>query len=59
MTDKTGKTPVSKPPKTADEKLDQALDQSFPASDPPVQTQPIVHVGVKASEPIKPGPHRR
>jgi hypothetical protein len=25
--------------------LDEALAETFPASDPPAQTQPIVHVG--------------
>ncbi len=36
-----------KTPKTDDEKLDQALDQSFPASDPPAQTEPAVNVRSK------------
>ena len=45
MNETTGKRPESKTPKTQDEKLDQALDQSFPASDPPAQTEPTVHVG--------------
>jgi hypothetical protein len=47
MNEKAGKRPESKTPKTQDEKLDQALDQSFPASDPPARTDPIVHVGAK------------
>ena len=34
--------------KTSDQKLDEALALTFPASDPPAQTQSIVHVGVKA-----------
>ena len=41
---KTGKTQRAakkRPPQTEDEKLDEALDESFPASDPPAQTQPI------------------
>ena len=31
--------------KSSDQKLDEALAETFPASDPPAQTQPIVHVG--------------
>ena len=30
-----------------DEALDDALEQSFPASDPPAQTEPVTHVGAK------------
>ena len=45
MTDKTHRNPENKSPKTEDEKLDQALDQTFPASDPPSQTEPTVTVG--------------
>ena len=47
MTDKTRRGPGSKTPKTEDEKLDQALDQTFPASDPPAQTEPTVTVRSK------------
>ena len=32
-------------PKTEDAKLDDALDDSFPASDPPAMTEPLSHVG--------------
>jgi L-lactate dehydrogenase complex protein LldG len=46
MTEKHGRKP-DKTPKTDDEKLDQALDQSFPASDPPAQTEPTVNVRSK------------
>lgn len=28
-----------------DDKLDDALDQTFPASDPPSMTEPIKHLG--------------
>ena len=31
--------------KTEDEKLDDALDETFPASDPPSMTEPHSHVG--------------
>ena len=33
-----------KAPQTEDAKLDEALEESFPASDPPSQTDPHVHV---------------
>jgi hypothetical protein len=39
---KTGKLDTSL---TQDEKLDHALDNTFPASDPPSMTQPIKRVG--------------
>ncbi|HEY4265374.1 MAG TPA: hypothetical protein VGM72_08655 [Micropepsaceae bacterium] len=32
-------------PRTQDEKLDDALDATFPASDPPSMTEPTKHVG--------------
>lgn len=47
MTDKTHRRPENKTPKTEDEKLDQALDQTFPASDPPAQTEPTITVRSK------------
>jgi hypothetical protein len=34
-------------PLSDDEALDEALEQSFPASDPPAQTEPVIHVGAK------------
>jgi len=34
-----------KPVKTTDEKLDEALEDTFPASDPPAMTDPNVRVG--------------
>jgi hypothetical protein len=36
-------------PNPSDQQLDEALALTFPASDPPVQTQPIVHVGGKTT----------
>ena len=36
-----------KTPKTPEDKLDDALEDSFPASDPPAQTEPITHLGAK------------
>ena len=34
-------------PRSAEETLDEALEESFPASDPPARSQPVVHVGAK------------
>lgn len=51
--------PGQGPLETGDQKLDEALALTFPASDPPAQTQAIVHVGVQAPEHRKPGPHPR
>ena len=34
---------------TSDQELDEALAHTFPASDPPAQTQAIVHVGLKTT----------
>jgi hypothetical protein len=34
----------------SDEGLDEALELTFPASDPPAQTQAIVHVGIKTTK---------
>jgi hypothetical protein len=34
---------------TSDQELDEALALTFPASDPPAQTQAIVHVGLKTT----------
>jgi hypothetical protein len=43
-TDKGEKKDLSK---TEEEKLDDALDDSFPASDPPSMTDPTKRVGTK------------
>jgi hypothetical protein len=32
-----------------DQELDEALALTFPASDPPAQTQPIVHIRLKTT----------
>ena len=37
-------------PRSAEETLDEALEESFPASDPPAGSQPIVHVGAKTND---------
>jgi hypothetical protein len=41
-------------PRSAEETLDDALEQSFPASDPPAQTEPTTHVGAKRKHEKKP-----
>jgi hypothetical protein len=42
---------AEKAPKTQDQKLDDALDQTFPASDPPAMTDPNVRVGGRKGQP--------
>jgi hypothetical protein len=39
-----------KAPKTQDQKLDDALEQTFPASDPPAMTDPNVRVGSRKAQ---------
>jgi hypothetical protein len=39
------KNTLGKPAKTEDEKLDEALEHTFPASDPPAMTDPSTRVG--------------
>ena len=46
-----------KKPKTTSDKLDDALDDSFPASDPPAMTEPVTHIG-SDDEGRKPGNKR-
>ena len=41
-----------KPLISDDEKLDEALEETFPASDPPAMTEPTEHV-VEDKEPIQ------
>ena len=48
--DKTRAKDQNKSVKSEDEKLDDALDDTFPASDPPAMTEPYRHVG---STPVK------
>jgi hypothetical protein len=44
--DKKEKTAIKDTPNvTEEDKLDDALDDSFPASDPPAQTEPHRHLG--------------
>ena len=39
-----------KKPKSTNDKLDDALDDSFPASDPPAMTEPVSHIGSDKDE---------
>jgi hypothetical protein len=50
---KTTPTPAggSSRPKSKDEKLDEALKESFPASDPPAMTDPARHIGTDDNAP--------
>ena len=45
----SGEYPADPVRETSDQELDEALALTFPASDPPVQTQAIVHVGLKTT----------
>ena len=45
MADKIENTSKKDQSKTQDTKLDDALDDTFPASDPPSMTDPTKHVG--------------
>ena len=45
----SGNDPAAPLPGTSDQELDEALAHTFPASDPPAQTQAIVHVGLKTT----------
>jgi hypothetical protein len=42
-------------PRTTEETLDEALEESFPASDPPARSEPIVSVGAKKKPEKKQG----
>ena len=44
--------------KRTEQELDDALAQTFPASDPLAQTQAFVHVGLKSAVPIRAGTAR-
>jgi len=44
--------PKKKPLKTEDDRLETALEDSFPASDPPAMTAPSRHIG-KPAKPKK------
>lgn len=47
MTDKQDRTQKKDTSKSEESKLDDALEDSFPASDPPSQTEPLSKVGGK------------
>jgi len=52
MADKNEKSRKENRPRTEDAKLDDALDDSFPASDPPAMTEPLSHIGT-GGKPVK------
>jgi hypothetical protein len=56
MADKREKQPKNNVPKSEDQKLDKALEDSFPASDPPSVTDPQSHLG---SSKVKPAASNR
>jgi hypothetical protein len=51
MADKREKHPKNNVPKSEDQKLDKALEDSFPASDPPSVTDPQSHLGSSKQKP--------
>jgi hypothetical protein len=53
MTDNREKWQKKDTSKSEDEKLDDALEHSFPASDPPAATDPMSKVGSKRKPPAE------
>ncbi len=53
MSDHREKWPKKDTSRSEDEKLDDALRDSFPASDPPAASEPST-IGTKRKEPTKP-----
>jgi hypothetical protein len=51
MTDRNENPSMKDPSKKQEAKLDDALDNTFPASDPPSMTDPIKHVGGAEDKP--------
>jgi hypothetical protein len=53
-----GKTSPRKPRATSEDKLDEELEESFPASDPPANTTPTSAGGPERSRPKRSSPRK-
>jgi hypothetical protein len=59
MAGKSSKSSKKDPSKSEEAKLDDALDDTFPASDPPAMTEPHRHLGGGKVKPASQKPASR